>query len=408
MKILFICQNFYPENFRVNDVCSRLVKDGNDVVVLTGYPNYPEGKFYKGYARGHQKENIFGATVYRTKIIARHHGFFMRFFNYVSFAYSGIRKIRRIKKEQHTFDVIFVFQMAPVCQIYPGIKAKKIFKVPLISYCCDPWPEQVKIGGISSGPLYKLVWDVSKKMYRESDIVINASPSFVDYNHTVNCVPYEKMAYLMQHCNDLPSWRDLVKAPNGFVDLLFIGNVGKFQDLQTVITAISLSHKKNLRLHVVGDGSCQDDCISLSAELGLTNQVLFYGRKAREELPEFYKQADACLLPLSLKTSVGMTMPSKLTEYMAAGKTIVGVCGGDAANLIKKEGLGPCVEPDDPQRIADFLASFCDHVEDYRDCGSRCRKYYERYGTLDYWALSFYKIVNSEIQHYRKTGQSRN
>ena len=43
MKILVVCQYYYPEPFRISDICEELVKNGNEVTVLTGIPNYPEG-----------------------------------------------------------------------------------------------------------------------------------------------------------------------------------------------------------------------------------------------------------------------------------------------------------------------------------------------------------------------------
>ena len=49
MRILVISQYYYPEQFRINDICKELVKRGHRVTVLTGIPNYPEGKYYKGY-----------------------------------------------------------------------------------------------------------------------------------------------------------------------------------------------------------------------------------------------------------------------------------------------------------------------------------------------------------------------
>lgn len=48
-KILFVCQYFYPETFRGNDIAFHLAKKGHNVHVLTGTPNYPIGKFYDGY-----------------------------------------------------------------------------------------------------------------------------------------------------------------------------------------------------------------------------------------------------------------------------------------------------------------------------------------------------------------------
>ncbi len=48
-KILVICQYFYPEQFRINDICSEWVTRGYDVTVITGIPNYPQGIFFDGY-----------------------------------------------------------------------------------------------------------------------------------------------------------------------------------------------------------------------------------------------------------------------------------------------------------------------------------------------------------------------
>jgi hypothetical protein len=49
MSILIVTQYYWPENFRINDLSESLYKTGYDVTVLTGLPNYPEGKLYKGY-----------------------------------------------------------------------------------------------------------------------------------------------------------------------------------------------------------------------------------------------------------------------------------------------------------------------------------------------------------------------
>ena len=55
MKILVVCQYYYPEPFRISDICEELVKNGNEVTVLTGIPNYPEGIIYEGYGIGDKR-----------------------------------------------------------------------------------------------------------------------------------------------------------------------------------------------------------------------------------------------------------------------------------------------------------------------------------------------------------------
>ena len=57
--ILIISQYFYPEQFRINDIATEWVKRGNKVTVLTGIPNYPQGKFYKGYSWFKRRKEIW-------------------------------------------------------------------------------------------------------------------------------------------------------------------------------------------------------------------------------------------------------------------------------------------------------------------------------------------------------------
>ncbi|WP_346984313.1 hypothetical protein [Chryseobacterium sp. POE27] len=71
-KILLVSQNFYPENFKSNDIAFELQKKGYNVTVLTGIPNYPEGKYYPGYGLFKRRiETVHGVKVYRCLQIPR-------------------------------------------------------------------------------------------------------------------------------------------------------------------------------------------------------------------------------------------------------------------------------------------------------------------------------------------------
>ncbi len=72
MKLLIVSQYFWPENFKINDVANGLVERGFEVSVLTGIPNYPLGRFYKGYSfLKKYKEKWNGITIYRSPLISR-------------------------------------------------------------------------------------------------------------------------------------------------------------------------------------------------------------------------------------------------------------------------------------------------------------------------------------------------
>ena len=57
MKTLVVTQYFWPEEFRVNDICEGLVEKGHEIEVLTGLPNYPYGKLFDGYSKMFFKTN---------------------------------------------------------------------------------------------------------------------------------------------------------------------------------------------------------------------------------------------------------------------------------------------------------------------------------------------------------------
>jgi hypothetical protein len=49
LNILIISQYFWPENFRINDLAQELANRGHRVSVLTGLPNYPNGRVFNEY-----------------------------------------------------------------------------------------------------------------------------------------------------------------------------------------------------------------------------------------------------------------------------------------------------------------------------------------------------------------------
>ena len=69
MKLLLVSPHFFPENFKCNDLAFELAAKGHDVTVLSDIPNYPQGKYFKGYSLfRRRKEVVNGVTVYLSLI----------------------------------------------------------------------------------------------------------------------------------------------------------------------------------------------------------------------------------------------------------------------------------------------------------------------------------------------------
>ena len=119
MKILVVCQYYHPEPFRISDICEELTKQGHEIFVITGIPNYPMGVIYPGYEKGQKRDEIInGVKVHRCFTIGRKSGIIKRILNYYSYAISSTLYASKIRDE---FDLVIVNQLSPVMMAYAGI-----------------------------------------------------------------------------------------------------------------------------------------------------------------------------------------------------------------------------------------------------------------------------------------------
>lgn len=152
MRILVFSQYYYPEPFKIHEICEELVKRGNEVTVITGRPNYPDGDLFEGYGNENKmNEVINGVNVIRTKIVLRGHNPLSLMRNYFSYPLLAKKEIKKLNKE---FDIVFVYQLSPVFMIKPALYYKKKFKKKVYIYCLDLWPESLKVLHISEKKYY--------------------------------------------------------------------------------------------------------------------------------------------------------------------------------------------------------------------------------------------------------------
>ena len=148
-KILIIAHNFWPENFPINNFVYSLGKTSNEITVLTGKPNYPLGKIFKGYkVLSLDREKYFNfknISIYRVPIVTRGDASkIRRFLSYISYIISAIclgSFLLRNKK----FDHIMVYSPSPVIHSLVGVYFKKIKKAKLSIWLQDLWPQTLKL-----------------------------------------------------------------------------------------------------------------------------------------------------------------------------------------------------------------------------------------------------------------------
>lgn len=374
MKILAICQYYFPEQFRITNICEELVKEGKSVTVLTGLPNYPKGyveKEYKWFRR--RKEKINGVQVLRTWEIGRRTGNLFRILNYFSYALSASFKALFLGKK---YDVVYVYQLSPILMVIPGIIYKKIYKKKLVLYCLDLWPESLKAGGQSeSSMIYKIFSKISNWIYNSADEILVTSKSFIP-NFERRLKNNIKITYLPQYAEGELELKN-VDNQTEEMNIVFAGNIGKAQSIETILESARIiqEKEKNIKFHIVGNGSEYEKCKKIAQNL---NNVKIYGKRPITEMQEFYNMADAMLVTLSADYFSSLTLPGKVQACMKTGNPIIASANGETDIIIKDADCGYCVEAENAELLANAIIDFYNlPFETKKKFAENSRKYYD-------------------------------
>ena len=356
MKILFVCQYFYPEVFRGNDIAFHWAEEGHEVHVVCGVPNYPDGVFHKGYGWfKRRREVVNGVKVTRLPIIPRGSNKIMLMLNY--FSYLVVAWMWMLFHAiGHKYDRVFVQQLSPVMMSAPGVLYKRLRGVPLYTWVLDLWPESLTAaGGINNKYVLAFFRHYVKSEYKHSDKLLISSRSFEksilefgDYK--------DKIVYY-------PQWSDGVDGalippdnapfiPEGF-KLMFAGAVGEAHGFECTMQAALLTKEdKNIKWIIVGDGRKLEWVRRFVKENGLEETVFTLGRYPAKTMPWFFSQADVMLVTLSDDPLFKLYAPAKISSYMAAGKPIVAVLNGEGTEVIRDADCGWTITAGDALGLA--------------------------------------------------------
>ncbi len=381
MKILIVSQYFWPEDFKVNDIAFDYAAKGHEVTVLTAKPNYPKGSFYKGYGLfTRRNETHKGVKIIRTPIVPRRGGgAFFLVLNYLSFVFFSFFTSRfRVKG---SYDIIFCHLTSPITAALPAIWLKKRFKIPLVLWVLDLWPESVEnTTNIKNKHLYRYLNKLVKYIYTQSDHILVSSRYFIDSVEEKlggNKVPISYFPNWAEDIfvEDLKDSIDLPALPEGF-NIMFAGNIGEAQDFESIALAAKKTQGRGINWIIIGDGRKNDWLKKEIVKKDITNIVLL-GRFPLNTMPDFFKKADAMLVTLKDAPIFRLTVPAKIQAYMASSKIILGMINGEANDLIKDSEGGYAVPAGDYESLAAKAMDLKNlNSEEKKNMEKSSRKYY--------------------------------
>lgn len=397
MQILILSQHFYPETFRINEVCIGLAQRGHAIEVLTGQPNYPEGKIYAGYRfwrfGSHPWE---GMVVHRVPLVPRGGGGRLRLaVNYVTFI-STATVLGSWLLRGRRFDAVFVYATSPLLQAFAALWIGRLKNAPVVIWMQDLWPESLAATGyVRSRFLLSLVRALVRFILQRTDLILVQSKSFespmkrLAGSRPIHYVPNpaERMFECEQSANQT--------AMTSVFTALFAGNVGAAQAVEVLVGAAELLRDNPaIRIIVIGSGSRWEWLRSEVARLELANIELL-GRLPLSEMPNWFSSADALLLTLADEPILHLTVPSKVQAYLASGRPIVASIGGESAQLIEEAGAGLVVAPGDPAALAAAIARCAAMPADERyRYGASGRAYFQKHFTMD----RVLDMIEAEVQ----------
>lgn len=385
--ILVVSQYFYPETFRINDMCREWVKRGYRVTVVTGIPNYPMGKTFQGYGLTKKRHEYWnGIEIYRIPLIPRGTSSIGMIANYLSFMVSGMLagKIKNIKA-----DLVFSFEVSPMTQVLTGISFAKKLHVPHYLYVQDLWPENViTVTGINNPLIIKPIDKMVDYIYNNSDKIFATSPSFVEAicNRKVR-VKKDKVQYWPQYAEEFyqPVDKALAKQaaekygiPNdNSFKIIFTGNVGTAQGLQILPKTAESLRDENIKFVIVGEGRYLETLRRDIEQNRVNDKFILVERQSAETIPTLLASCEVAFISFAEAELWTKTIPAKLQSYMACGMPVIAAAQGETARIIEEAGCGVCCDLGEVQQLGRMIKRIM--RTDIDKMSKNSRKYFENH-----------------------------
>ena len=408
MKILIVSQYFCPESFAINNLVKILSIQGNTVKVLTGKPNYPDGQIFDGYQANGCYEDVFSSdvSVFRAPLRPRRQGGAKNLIiNYVSFVMNGLCYFPQAVRSE-SYDVIFAIGFSPITSVIPAILLKWRLKSHLALWVQDLWPESLKATGFLNNRL--LLWLsgwLVRGIYFFSDTILVQSQAFFEpvmkYTNR-NKIVYYPNSYSLEHvknCESTEIPQEILEQLSSNFCLVFAGNLGRAQSLQTLVAAADrLRYLINFRLVVVGSGS-MGEWLKLQKKQRKLDNIILAGRFPITEMSQFFSRSSGLIVTLNRDDIFTYTVPSKIQSYLAAGKPIVASLDGEGARIIEEAGAGLTCPAENVDELVACIEKLYSMSElERQKMGVAGRNYFLRNFEVEEKARRLIEIFNDRIK----------
>lgn len=382
MRVLVIHRYFWPDTPPYASMLRRIgehwIEGGHSVQVFSTQPSY---KVEVANEQRPKREKLGELEVVRCSLIKeKSRSGLLRAVNSLLFA---IKVFLHILGQRGKWDVIMCSTVPPVLVGMASSLGAKLTGAKFIYHAMDIWPEVGTVADqLKPGLVYRLMrWLDTRTCLRSSAIVClsdDMRASFVARD--------ARMANRMHVINnfDLPDYAETKnlaavqpKAANKF-RVIFAGNVGRYQSLDTVLQAAErLRDRTDIEFVFVGDGAAKASLQARAKETGMLDKTTFFvPHQPVAVAKQMIAEADLALVSLAPQV-IKYAYPSKTMTYLALGSPLAVVVELDSelARTVQQEKLGIVVAPGEPEKLADEILDLCGRREELAAMRVRCLEY---------------------------------
>ncbi|MDC1048365.1 glycosyltransferase family 4 protein [Flavobacteriaceae bacterium] len=385
-RVLVFTNHFAPESFKINEAVDWLTESGFEVHVVTGWPNYPTGKIYKGYGlfkKSYEKKG--NLTIRRLPLIPRGRATKIRLtVNYLSYFLSSLMYtlflIFFIKKYQK----VIVHHTSPFLIAIPAVLYKKARGAKAYLWDLDLWPQTLEAVGIIKSDFWiNLIEKGVAKLYKNFETIFIGSNSFKEI--ALKRVTHDNIFYF-------PNWAEKIIEENSLLSnlqidfeskalkIMYTGNLGTAQDFKTLCNVIIQNKNKKIQWIFVGEGRFKVKMEKLLFKQIKEEKVIFIPQQKLENIPTLVDKADFLYLSLNDSKLFTLTVPAKLQAYMAMGKPILAMIEGEGASIIEEAKCGFYSPPGDVIALNELIKKgFNTSSEERKKLGNLGKDFYKKY-----------------------------
>lgn len=339
---------------RVSNASKGLKKRGHELVVVTAFPHYPHGNVPKKYrTKAFIVQNLPKMKIIRTWIPPLAHGSLLkRGVLYLSFCVSALFALPLVLRRK--VDVIWLVSPNYIAFL-PGI-VYKLFHIPtkvlLVLDVVDLWPDALTASEYTHSNTVTYICALFAFFSCKLSDRITTLTEAMKKRITTSTRVVSSKIFIVENVVDTNIFKpSTVEKSKNFSDkfvVMYIGNLGKAQDFDTILESAKILKDidPDILFFVKGKGESESEIAKKIEKFKLRNVTFSNATVPLTKVPDYLNLADTLLLPLK-KGFGNISFPSKLWEYLACKKPVIACVEGNIARFIENKKIGIVIAPSD-------------------------------------------------------------